>query len=521
MRPMRCKDLFLFTLCLMATAVAGMASVRLPALISDNMVLQEGTKDHIWGVADPSERVTVTIDGTEATAVADASGKWAAEVGPLKAGGPFDMTIRGTNIVVVHDVMVGEVWICSGQSNMEFSVGPSHNGWETGVQNYEHEIANAHYPLIRMFTVEKTVAGKPQEDVGGQWEVTSPVTVAHFSAVGYFFGLDLFRTLHVPIGIIHSSWGGTPAESWTSLPTLQSDPDFKSILQKYQEQKTKFLSDLKDFNSRFENWKEDSDKADAKGATIPPPPAIRNDPRTNPWRPAGLFNAMIMPLVLYRIKGAIWYQGESNGDRGRQYRKLFPDMIRDWRRAWNEGNFPFLFVQLANFQPLPNNFSFPLVREAQLMALSLPKTGMAVTIDIGDATSIHPRNKQEVGRRLTLAARAIAYGEHIVYSGPIYTSMDTEGNKIRLHFQHIGGGLHADGYALEGFEIAGADHQFVTASAKIQGDTVMVWNDNIAHPAAVRYAWRNNPICNLYNEAGLPTSPFRTDDWQDPSEAKQ
>ena len=521
MRRERYKGLFLFVGCLLLASTAGMASVKTPSLISDNMVLQEGAKDRIWGTADPSERVTVTIAGTEASTAADAQGKWAVEIGPLKAGGPFEMTIRGSNVIVVHDVMVGEVWVCSGQSNMEFSVGPTHNGWETGVQNYKQEIANAHYPMIRMFTVEKTVAGKPQEDVAGQWEITSPVTVAHFTAVGYFFGLNLYKTLHVPIGLIHSSWGGTPAESWTSLPTLQSDPEFKPILQNYQEQENKFLSNLTDFNSRFEAWRKESAEANTDGTPIPPPPAIRNDPRTNPWRPAGLFNAMIMPLVPYRIKGAIWYQGESNGDRGRQYRKLFPDVIRDWRRAWNEGNFPFLFVQLANFQPLPNNFSFPLVREAQLMTLSLPKTGMAVTIDIGDPTSIHPRNKQEVGRRLVLAARAVAYGQHIMYSGPIYKSMEIEGDKVYLHFRHIGGGLRADGYALEGFEIAGQDHQFVSANAKIQGDTVVVSSGVVAHPVAVRYGWANNPICNLYNEAGLPASPFRTDDWKDPSEATQ
>ncbi|HUZ45123.1 MAG TPA: sialate O-acetylesterase [Terriglobia bacterium] len=521
MRQRRYKGLFLLLGCLLLASTAGMASVKLPSLISDNMVLQEGAKDRIWGTADPSERVTVTIAGKEASAVANTQGRWAVEIGPLKAGGPFELTVRGSNVIVVHDVMVGEVWVCSGQSNMEFSVGPANSGWETAVQNYKQEIADAHYPLIRMFTVKKTVAGKPQQDVEGQWEVTSPVTVGHFTAVGYFFGLNLFKTMHVPIGLIHSSWGGTPAESWTSLPTLQSDPEFKSILQKYQEQKNKFLSNLTDFNSRFESWREDSAKKTAEGVPIPPPPVVRNDPRGNPWRPAGLYNAMIMPIVPYRIKGVIWYQGESNSDRGYQYRKLFPDMIRDWRHAWNEGNFPFLFVQLANFQILPNSLSFPLVREAQLMTLSLPKTGMAVTIDIGSATTIHPRNKQEVGRRLSLAARAIAYGQHIIYSGPIYKSMEVEGNKVRLHFTHLGGGLATSNRTVLGFEIAGADRKFVTASAEIQGDTVVVSSGAVAHPVAVRYGWANNPICNLYNEAGLPASPFRTDDWRDPSEAAE
>jgi sialate O-acetylesterase len=514
MKQMRCKGLFLFTLCLMVTAGTGMASVRLPSLISNNMVLQEGTKDRIWGTADPSERVTVTIAGTEATAVADAHGKWVVEIGPLKAGGPLEMTVRGTNTIAVHDVMVGEVWVCSGQSNMGFTIE------RPGVLNYKHEIATADYPMIRMFTVDRQVAGKPQEDVEGRWELTSPVTVAHFSAVGYFFGLNLFKSLHVPVGLIHSSWGGTPAESWTSLATLQSDPDFKPYLQDYQALTTKFLSSLKDFNSQFENWQQDADNADAKGAPIPPPPAVIKDPRSGSHRPAGLFNAMVIPLVPYRIKGVVWYQGEANRVRGYQYRKLFPDMIRDWRRAWNEGNFPFLFVQLANYQFIPSDASFPLVREGQLKALSLPKTAMAVTIDIGNPTNIHPKNKQEVGRRLALAARAVAYGQHIIYSGPIYKSMQIEGNKIRLHFQHIGGGL-ATPERILGFEIAGADRKFATASAKIQGDTVVVWNDTIARPVAVRYGWANNPVCDLYNEAGLPASPFRTDDWPDSTGARQ
>ncbi len=512
------KGLFLFVGSLLLAASAAMAAVRLPSLISNNMVLQEGAKDRIWGTADPSECVTVAIAGKEASAVADAQGHWAVEIGPLSAGGPFEMTIRGSNTIVVHDVMVGEVWVCSGQSNMTFPVAPTSRGFG-GTLHYKRVVATAHYPLIRMFTVKQTVAGKPQTDVGGQWEITSPLTVGHFSAVGYLFGLDMFKTMHVPIGLIHSSWGGTPAESWTSMPTLESDPAFKPILQRYQNQETKFTADMEEFKTQFASWQEQSAKANAQGAPTPTPPQIPHDPRSNPWRPSGLYNAMIMPLVPYRIKGVIWYQGESNGNRGLQYRKLFPDMIRNWRRAWNEGNFPFLFVQLASFQTLPNSFSFPLVREAQLMTLSLPKTGMAVIIDIGNPTDIHPKNKQEVGRRLSLAARAIAYGQHIIYSGPIYKSMAIEGSKIRLHFTHLGGGLvSSNKYMLLGFEIAGADRKFVTAGAKIEGDTVVVSNKAVKHPVAVRYGWANNPICDLYNQAGLPASPFRTDDWPEAGE---
>ncbi len=515
----RYRGLLLLIMGLLLGSTFAMASVKLPSLISNNMVLQEGAKDRIWGTADPSEHVTVTIAGKEASTAADAQGKWAVEIGPLKAGGPFEMTIQGSNAIVIHNVMVGEVWVCSGQSNMTFPVAPSRRGFG-GTLHYKRVVATAHYPLIRMFTVKQTVAGKPQTDVGGRWEITSPLTVGHFSAVGYFFGLDMFKALHVPIGLIHSSWGGTPAEAWTSLPTLKSDPMFRPYLEDYQAEIHQFVLGLGNFPSKFESWRKQAAGDNAQGNPVPPPPGIGRDPRRGSHRPASLFNAMVMPLVPYRIKGVVWYQGEANSwGRGSQYYKIFPDLIRDWRRVWNEGNFPFIFVQLANFQILSNTRSFPLVREGQLKTLSLPKTGMAVTIDIGSATTIHPRNKQEVGRRLSLAARAIAYGQHIIYSGPIYKSMAIAGGKIRLHFTHLGGGLvSSNKYTLMGFEIAGADHHFATATAKIEGDTVVVWNHSIAHPVAVRYGWANNPTCDLYNQAGLPASPFRTDDWPEAGE---
>lgn len=516
MRFPLCKILVLLCTALWLIPETAAAAVKLPALISDNMVLQSGVEVPIWGTANPSERVSVTLGSAHAATTADNNGRWKVQIGPLQPGGPLDMTVAGTNTIVVHDVLVGEVWVCSGQSNMEFHVGPGPGGWESGVLHYKEEIASAHYPEIRMFTVDKTVAGQPQREVNGRWEVASPVTVGHFSAVGYFFGLNLFKSLHVPVGLIHSSWGGTPAESWTTLPTLESNPDFKSILDRWQEQNSKFSGELGNFTSQFDKWKEASEQAETQGNPIPAPPKTPADPRSNPWRPAGLFNGMIAPLIPYRIKGVIWYQGESNADRAYQYRRLFPDMIRDWRRAWGEGDFPFLFVQLASFQDLPPSWSFPLLREAQLMTLSLPETAMVVTADIGSPADIHPRNKQEVGRRLALAAGAVAYQKKLVYSGPIYSSMNIEGNKIRLHFSHVGGGLVASGgYGLGSFEIAGADHKFHDAHAEIEGDTVVVQGDGVPKPVAVRYAWHNYPICHLFNQEGLPASPFRTDDWQE------
>jgi len=338
--------------------------------------------------------------------------------------------------------------------------------------------------------------------------------------VGYFFGRELVKVLEVPVGMIHSSWGGTPAEACTSRGTLEADPEFKPIL----EAGTKLLSPypkvIQDYEQRLAQWRGDSDKAESEGAPVPAAPTVPDDPRRNPWRPAGLYNAMLMPLTSYAIRGAIWYQGESNAGRPAQYRKLFPAMIRDWRRAWGEGDFPFLFVQLANYGVYSPNVNWPELREAQLMTLSLPKTGMAVTIDIGDGSDIHPKNKQEVGYRLALAAQAIAYGRDVVYSGPIYDSMAVEGDKTRLRFKYVYGGLvakNSSALALSGFEIAGDDHKFVAAEALIDGDTVVVHSEAVPHPIAVRYAWGMNPRCNLYNRAGLPASPFRTDNWEEPS----
>jgi sialate O-acetylesterase len=517
MRLFQCTVLRLSFLALWVAAATAHAAVKLPAIISDNMVIQSGMKVSIWGTADPSEGVTVALDGNQATAIAGPDGQWKVELGPLPPGGPFEMTVTGRNTTVIHNMLVGQVWVCSGQSNMQFNVGPKNDGWETGVYHYKEEIAAAHYPMIRMFTVEHTVAGRPQKALEGKWEIASPATVANFSAVGYFFGLNLFKAMHQPIGLIHSSWGGTPAESWTRLPTLQSDPAFQSIMDGWQQEDAKFPAELTNFQTEFHHWEQASKQAETEGKPVSEPPKIPYDPRRNPWRPSGLFNAMIAPLTPYRIEGVIWYQGESNADRPTQYRKLFPDMIRDWRQAWGEGDLPFLFVQLASYQDVLPPWSYPLLREAQLMTLSLPKTAMVVTTDIGDPSSIHPRNKQEVGRRLALAARAVAYGQKVIYSGPLYSSIGVEGGKIRVRFTHLGGGLTApgSGSSVKGFEIAGTDHKFYGAEATIEGSTVVVQSDRVARPLAVRYGWQNYPVCNLYNEAGLPASPFRTDDWME------
>jgi len=499
---------------MIATASSAGAEVKLPTLFSSNMVLQQGKKAAVWGTADPGEQVTVTLGDQKATGTADSEGRWKVELGALKAGGPWEMTVAAQNTITLHNVAVGEVWVCSGQSNMEMAVGSSARAWG-GVLNADQEAAAGNYPLIRHFTVKKAVAGQPQKDVEGQWVVASPETVPEFSAVGYFFGRELHKALGVPVGLIDSSWGGTPAEAWTSTPALEAVPELKPLLDDWSQKVAAYPRALEQFQQELNPWEQAAEKAEGEGKPAPPAPKMPPDPRSNSWRAAGLFNGMIAPLTPYAIAGAIWYQGESNADRANQYRKLFPTMIQDWRHAWGEGDFPFLFVQLANFIQGGVKTAWAELREAQSMTLSLPKTGMAVTIDIGDPYNIHPKNKQEVGRRLALAGEALAYGRKVVYSGPLYESMSVEGPSVRLRFKHVGGGLVAKGGPLKGFEIAGEDRKFVAAEAKISGDTVVVRSvgGRVPHPAAVRYAWADNPECSLYNKAGLPASPFRTDDW--------
>jgi sialate O-acetylesterase len=443
------------------------------------------------------------------------------EIGPLSPGGPFTVTITGKTTVTLHDVLVGEVWVCSGQSNMEMWVGPGEPepGWSSsGVANYQDEVAHADYPMLHLLTVEKAVAGKPQRDLKGRWAAAGPKTVNDFSAVGYFFGRELLKTLRVPIGLIHSSWGGSEAEAWTSRATLESDPEFNATLESEKNSISRYPEMIGEYERQFAQWKQSAQRAESGGMPVPPPPKTPDDPRQNRNRRAGLYNGMLTPLTSYAIRGVIWYQGESNSLRPTQYRKLFSAMIRDWRRAWGEGDFPFLFVQLANWGGTSGaSFDFPQLREAQLLTLSEPRTAMAVAIDIGDSSDIHPKNKEEVGHRLALAAEAVAYGRDVSYSGPIYDSLTVEGDKIRLRFKYVYGGLTAmtmgqPAQTLTGFEIAGDDRKFLAADARIEGETVVVYRSQVLHPAAVRYAWAMDPICNLYNRAGLPASPFRTDE---------
>jgi len=491
-------------------AVVAFADVKLPAVMSDNMVLQGGRKVPIWGWAEPGEKVKVkgSWQWFDTATKADKDGKWTVKIQTPKAGGPYKITIKGKNTIAVENILSGEVWVCSGQSNMDWSVKASNNA--------DQEIATAKYPEIRLFTVERKIAEQPQSDCKGDWVLCSPQTVGEFSAVAYFFGRQLHEELKVPIGLIHASWGGSPAEAWMSNNVLQSDPDYKPILDRYKKAVEDYPKVMEEYEHKLAVAKEIAAEAKTKGQKLSPEPPRPGNPVNN-HAPSGLYNAMIAPLIPYRIQGVLWYQGESNVDRAYQYRKLFPAMIGNWRNDWGQGDFPFLFVQLANCgvvktEPYENVWSE--LQEAQLMTLALPNTAMAVTIDIGDANSVHPKNKQDVGRRLALWAFAKVYGRKLVYSGPIYESMNVKDNKIVLHFENNGSGLVArGGESLKGFAIAGADRRFVLADAQIDGDTVVVGSDKVGKPVAVRYAWAENPVCNLYNRDGLPASPFRTDDW--------
>lgn len=659
------RRLLLFVLVLCAApllASRAQAEVRVPSIIGDNMVVQQGRKARVWGTAQSGETITVSFAGKSERTIADPQGHWQTLLGPFKAGGPFELTITGSNTLTFKNVLVGDVWICSGQSNMEFALANATGAAEA--------IAQANYPEIHLFSVQRITATAPLDDVKGHWVVASPTEVGSFSAVGYFFGRELYQRLRVPLGLIHTSWGGTPAEAWTSHEALSAVSDLKPIMDRYQkslealpqrqedyqraladwEQKNLYedpgnkgeglgyadpalnerdwkqmnlpqffetaglqidgavwfrkeidlpaswtgkdlllnLTAIDDFDVTYFNGtrvgatgKETPDShlvprrykvpgslvhagrnliavrvfdrageggfGRTEGMSLAPVGAtvteaislvgswnykveLALEPKMPDWgsrpelpgptnqnSPSVLYNAMIAPLKPFAIRGAIWYQGESNANRAYQYRTLFPTMIRDWRVAWAQGNFPFYFVQLANWHAAPANpgeSDWAELREAQAMTLREPQTGMAVIIDIGDANDIHPRNKLEVGKRLAAWALAETYHQKVEPSGPLYDSFAVKDEKIRIKFTHLGGGLKtSDGGAPKGFEIAGEDHKFVWAEARVDGDNVVVWSKDIAHPAAVRYAWADNPICNLYNQAGLPASPFRTDDW--------
>ena len=461
---------------LFMSSVAG-ADVRLPAIISDNMMIQAGTEVPIWGWAEANEAVAVSIGKQKHTTVADAGGKWMVKLKAMKPSDkPVEMTVAGKNIINVKNILVGQVWVGSGQSNMWWTVSRS--------MDPNTEIQNATYPSMRLFTVERKIAHEPAVDCNGRWVECSPESVGEFSAVAYYFGRELHKELKEPVGLINASWGGTIAETWMSMEKLTGDTDFAYVIQAYKERMAKSPGD------------------------------------NNPNSASLLYNGMIAPIIPYGIKGALWYQGESNIARAFVYRKVMASLIEDWRNRWGLGEFPFLYVQLASFETAPDpcaaqHLQWVQLRESQLKTLAeVDNTGMAVTTDIGDAHDIHPKNKQEVGRRLALWAMAKTYGKNIEYSGPMYKGMKVDDGKVRLRFNHTEGGLVAKGGELKGFTIAGADGKFVPAIATIKKNRIIVESPDVKEPVAVRYGWWDvTTECNFYNGAGLPASPFRTDEW--------
>jgi len=481
------------------------ALVKPSSLFSNNMVLQRGVEVLVWGTANEGEKVTVAFDGQKVSAVAK-NGKWLVKLKALKTNNkPSTMTISGENTITIQNILVGEVWVCSGQSNMEMSMS---SAWPNPINNVKEEDAAANYPEIRQYHIVRKASDTLVSDANATWVVCDTSSIKDYSAVGYFFGRDLYKSLKVPIGLLFTSWGGTPAENWTTRASLEANPELKGLVENYEKAVLKYPGELQEFKKNrpalMAKWAADSLEASIANKSIPKKPVSPKNPEGGA---GGLYNAMINPLIPYAIKGVIWYQGESNGTRAKQYRTLFPTMINDWRRNWNQGEFPFLFVQIA-----PYGSMNPEIREAQLLTLDkVSNTAMAVTTDCGDSLFIHPSNKHPIGNRLQLAARALAYKEKIEYSGPLYKGFEVKGNTIEVSFTHVGKGLLAKDGALKGFTITADGKKFVPATAVIKGDKVIISNPEITAPTAARYGWASYFVVNLYNKDGLPASPFRTD----------
>jgi sialate O-acetylesterase len=480
------------------------AEVRLPEILSSHMVLQRDRPMHFWGWADPDERVTVSLDGQSAESTADKLGKWSLYLPAHAAGGPFTASVKGSNALSIDDVMIGDVWFASGQSNMEMPL----KGFvgNAVIKNSAAEIQGANQPKLRLLRIQKKTSSFPLSDYQDTWTTCTPQVAADFSAVAYFFGRVISEKENVTVGLIDSTWGGTPAEAWTSFQGLTSDASLMPVFSAWGT-----MMDAQTDMGLVQAADRRADKA-AEEAHLPKPKhAWRAEPAS--WAPAALYNGMVAPAIGYGIKGAIWYQGEANAGTARApiYDKVFGAMISDWRRHWQQGNFPFFFLQLANYKAAPPDL-WPTVRDAQRRTLSLANTGMAVTIDVGDPGNIHPADKQSVGERLALAARSVAYGENVEFSGPLFRQAGADGHDMRVWFDHADGLTARGGGVPEGFEVAGADRKYRTATAKLDGSGVVVSSPEVAEPVYVRYGWKDVPMVNLYNSAGLPASPFSSEE---------
>ncbi len=512
---------FLFFICvILVLTAAATAAVRLPAVIGPNMVLQEGIELSIWGWASPGEKVTVLLNDAEVTAETNKWGEWKVKLPAQEAGGPFTMRVSGENSLTLENILIGEVWVCSGQSNMEKKIGPMPG--QRPVTNWALETKAADYPKMRLFHVPRATSGVPVSDVDAAWVECSPETISDFSAVGYFFGRDIHRQTGKPVGLIMTSWGGTRSEPWTPPSGFALVEETAGIARQVDQANREYQEDLAAYLSAKKNREELLKEPAVSGKSLPYVPLEPAHALNSHVQPTGLYNAMVAPLVPFGIRGAIWYQGESNrGDR-LDYENKMKALIKGWRAEWNQGDFPFYFVQLAPFnyentdeigQDYPEAYYLPEIWVAQLKTLKVPNTGMAVTTDITELYDIHPTNKQAVGKRLAMWAMARDYGrDELVFSGPLFKGIETDGSRILVSFEHTGSGLaSSDGEPLNWFEIAGPDGVFKKAYAEIEGSRVAVSSPGVENPAAVRFGWQELAGPNLVNKEGLPASPFNSE----------
>ena len=496
------------------------SEIKLPSVIGSHMVLQQKQPIVLWGLAEPGETITITFRGQTAETQTDEVGHWKLILKAITAEStPASLTISGSRSpsLTLVDVLVGEVWLCSGQSNMEWRMDRTHSPGP--------EILRAQHPRIRLFQIPRKATAEPQFDVEAAWEACAPETVRDFSAVAYYFGWELHQLLDVPIGLIESAWGGTRIEPWTPIVGFESVKDLQPLIGDIRQTAKDYQEQVRLSLDTWKKWVISSEKALASNKTPPIAPDPPQHPLAQAQQPTALYNGMIHPVVPFAIQGFIWYQGEANLDDGPQYRSKMEALIQGWRKVWENSALSFLFVQLAPFNyaydgletegDVPDFYRLPLIWEAQKDILTLQHTGMAVVTDITDLYDIHPRNKKEVGKRLSLWALSQKYGQQsLVFSGPLYSSMDKRDDRIRLYFDHVGSGLMSlDGNQLSWFEIAGEDHIFYKAKAEIQGNTVEVWSPVVDSPVAVRMGWHQLAVPNLGNREGLPASPFRTDLW--------
>ena len=502
-------------ICLLGSLSALQAEVSVSNLFTNHMVVQQGKPVVVWGKETAGTTVTVSMAGKSATATAAADGKWIATLAALKANsGPHEITIKGSSTIKISDVLVGEVWVCSGQSNMQWPVASANDP--------QLEALAANFPRIRLITVPQVGTQEAQDNFEGKWEAVSPETVLQFSAVGYFFGRQLHQTLNVPIGLIDNAWGGSACEAWIPRDVLQKH-GHTELLAHWDQLAEDYNAEAieANFQKAVASWKQRAAAAKAAGKPNPPSPRRPRNPLAGQHRPANLYQGVLNPIIGYPIQGAIWYQGEANATRAKQYQDLFPLMIKTWREAWGQDDFSFYWVSLADFKDEasePTDADWAELREAQTMTLSqLPNTGEAIITDLGESHDIHPRNKQDVAKRLARWALAQNYGySALVHRSPIYQSHEVNGDRVTVTFDHVGGGLDThDVRQVLGFTIAGADKKFHKAEARIIGkNQVEVWSEEVLEPESVRYAWANNPVCNLQNRSHLPATPFRTDKWK-------